>query len=288
MHMEVGMKTKTLYVSDLDGTLLTPEECLSPFTAETIKKLTAEGMLFSYATARSLTTAKKVTGALGNLHIPVILNNGGTIADAADGRVLEGVYFSAEERDFVRQVLDAAELSPIVYARTGDSVDTERVSYVPENRSAGMLEYLRSRKGDPRFRAVQGESLYDSNIFYFTIIRDTQEELKAAAERMQADGRFAVYFDKNLYDASWWLEIVPKRTTKANAVKRLAELYGCGRIVCFGDGSNDVSMFRIADAGYAVANASDVLKAQATAVIGANTEDGVAHKLLELWEQANK
>ena len=43
---------KTLYVSDLDGTLLRRDQTVSPFTAETINTLTARGMLFSYATAR--------------------------------------------------------------------------------------------------------------------------------------------------------------------------------------------------------------------------------------------
>ena len=48
---------KTLYVTDLDGTLLRHDQTVSPFTAETINTLTSRGMLFSYATARSLVTA---------------------------------------------------------------------------------------------------------------------------------------------------------------------------------------------------------------------------------------
>ena len=255
---------KTLYVSDLDGTLLTPEECLSPFTAEAIKALTAEGMLFSYATARSLMTARKVTSLLGEIHLPVIVNNGGAILDSADGRILEAVYFTTEEIAFVRQVLCDMGLSPIVYARTGNSADAELVSYVPENISHGMQVYLNSRKEDPRFRTVSDQQLYSNSVFYLTIIRDSLDELESAAEQIRADNRFQVYLDRNLYDDSWWLEIVPKRTTKANAVKRLAELYGCDKIVCFGDGGNDVSMFRVADEGYAVANAGDLLKAEAT------------------------
>ena len=35
---------KTLYVSDLDGTLLRRDQTVSPFTAETINTLTARGM----------------------------------------------------------------------------------------------------------------------------------------------------------------------------------------------------------------------------------------------------
>ena len=51
---------KTLFVSDLDGTLLRSDETLSQFTIDTINELAKRGILFSYATARSLVTAKKV------------------------------------------------------------------------------------------------------------------------------------------------------------------------------------------------------------------------------------
>ena len=43
-------------------------------------------------------------------------------------------------------------------------------------------------------------------------------------------------------------------------------------------------MFETADESYAVKNADESLKAAATAVIDSNKEDGVAKKLLELWE----
>lgn len=52
---------KCLYVSDLDGTLLRSDETLSEYTCDVINKLTENGAFFSYATARSYLTAKKVT-----------------------------------------------------------------------------------------------------------------------------------------------------------------------------------------------------------------------------------
>ena len=44
---------RTLYVSDLDGTLLRSDERTSGYTNRTVNRLVGEGMLFSYATARS-------------------------------------------------------------------------------------------------------------------------------------------------------------------------------------------------------------------------------------------
>ena len=67
----------------------------------------------------------------------------------------------------------------------------------------------------------------------------------------------------------------------ANAIRQLKALLGCDRLVVFGDGRNDLDMFRFADESYAVSNAVEELKEAATAVIGSNDEDGVAKWLLE-------
>ncbi|MGN0479736.1 MAG: HAD hydrolase family protein [Hominenteromicrobium sp.] len=274
----------TLYISDLDGTLLCPEVCLSPFTAETIRRLVREGMLFSYATARSFNTAGKVTGALGRIHLPVIVYNGEAIADAADGTILNAVYFTPEETSFLRTVFMRAGLRPVVYSRAGGDAASERVAYLPDHPSRGLQNYLDSRKGDRRLCAVTPETLYDGRAFYFTMIEDDAARCEAPYREVLASERFNVLLQKDVYSDTYWFEVMPKAASKANAVRRLASLYGCGRIVCFGDGDNDRSMFRIADESYAVANAAESLKAEATAVIGSNREDGVAKKLLELWQ----
>ena len=50
----------TLFVSDLDGTLLNNAQALSKFTMDTINKFTDLGYKFCYATARSNATASVV------------------------------------------------------------------------------------------------------------------------------------------------------------------------------------------------------------------------------------
>ena len=74
---------------------------------------------------------------------------------------------------------------------------------------------------------------------------------------------------------------MPARASKARAILKLKELWGCGRVVSFGDAVNDLPMFEISDECYAVANAVDELKAAATGVIGSNEDDGVAKWLLD-------
>ena len=88
---------KTLYVTDLDGTLLNRQDRVSPFSIRTINELVKKGMLFTYATARSLVSASKVTEGLST-NIPVIAYNGAFILQPSSGAVLAREDFTAEER----------------------------------------------------------------------------------------------------------------------------------------------------------------------------------------------
>ena len=63
---------KTLYVSDLDGTLLNSNTALTDTTIETINALVEEGMEFTFATARSITSASLVSRGL-HLRTPLIV-----------------------------------------------------------------------------------------------------------------------------------------------------------------------------------------------------------------------
>lgn len=69
---------KTLYISDLDGTLLNKSAKVSDFTENAVNNLIEKGMQFSYATARSLSSASVITAKL-NINMPVIVYNGAFI-----------------------------------------------------------------------------------------------------------------------------------------------------------------------------------------------------------------
>lgn len=80
------------------------------------------------------------------------------------------------------------------------------------------------------------------------------------------------------------IEIQPAGTGKGDAIARLRGLYG-GKIhtvIAVGDYENDIDMIRKADIGYAVANATDSVKAAADRITVANTEHALAAIIAEL------
>lgn len=268
---------KTLYVSDLDGTLLRNNETTSEYTNYVINSLTEKGMLFSYATARSLVTAKKVTKGI-NAKIPLIVYNGAFVMDNVTGEILISNYFDKS----VCEVLDelfSNKVYPIVYAYIEGK---EKFSFVPELCTTGMEKFLQSRSGDIRTNEVKTiDELKKGDIFYITCI-DEEEKLKPLYEKYK--DIFHCVYQTDIYTKEQWLEIMPLAASKSNAIKQLQEFLGCEKLVVFGDGKNDIDMFEVADESYAVQNAHEDLKKYATAIIGSNDEDGVAKWLDKMLE----
>ena len=146
---------KTLYVSDLDGTLLRSDQRTSEYTNRVINELVAKGMLFSYATARSYSTSHKVTAGM-TAPFPIIIYNGAFVRDNASGQMLlENFYEKEAVAPLVRDLTEHG-ITPIVY---GFVDGIERFSYNIDTVEGGAKDFIDTRHGDSRDRQVMPQRL---------------------------------------------------------------------------------------------------------------------------------
>lgn len=261
---------KTLYVSDLDGTLLNSQQQTSTYTNPTIEKLVDQGMLFSYATARSYYSAKPATKGL-SAKIPLILYNGAFIIDNQSQEILVSNFFLKEEVNELSYYFKQKNFYPIVYAFINKQ---EKFSYIPGKSTKQQLDFI-STRNDKRKNPTEND-LYQGDVFYVSCIA-SKKQLESFYHDLK--DRYQCLFSKDIYSQDWWLEILPQKATKAHAILQLKDYLKCEKVVVFGDGLNDLSMFEIANESYAVENACKELKEKATGVIGRHDQDAVAHWL---------
>lgn len=263
----------TLYLSDLDGTLLRSDQTLSAYTCAVIDRLVSAGVHFSYATARSIETASKVTRGI-RVALPVIVQNGTFIVDSATKKPLWSAKFTPAEAERIFEAFLRRGLFPIIYAVIDGR---NRFSYLRDRCTGPQWEFLLTRIGgsDRRAREIfSEEDALDGDSHYFACISDDEGALLSVKEALEGD--FRCIFSRDIYTGAPWLEVMPNSASKAAAARRLREMLGCNKLVCFGDAVNDLPMFELADERYAVANAAPELKAIATDVIDGNDEDAVA------------
>lgn len=259
----------TLYVSDLDGTLLADSGKLKPRTADMLNSFIDCGTLFSYCTARGLATASEIMSGV-RINAPVVLMNGVYIYDPVTGEYPFRASFGEKQCSLLKRTIEENGETPLIYA----FIDSrERMSFVES--APNLKRFLSRRKGDSRRRPVEcAGDMFAGELFYAAFIDPVNLPVLERVFTPENGFMTASYID-TYPPHQRWFEVFPAEAGKAGAVAKLKTLTGADEVVCFGDNANDLPMFEAADRCYAVGNAIPELKAAADGVIGTNESGGV-------------
>ncbi len=262
----------TLYATDLDGTLLRSDMSISDESAEALNRLIEGGVLFTFATARSFSSAAPLLKKL-HLSCPAVTFNGVFVIDPKTGEHIIENIFTPKSLDIAREYFVSNGMAPLVYSYIDGR---ERVSFL-RDRLDEVRGYVEPRIKDKRLRPVSSYSeLFEGRVFYFTLL-DPKQDIAEMYEVFSRENGFSTSMMHDTYNKSQiWFEIFSKNASKASAILQVLELTRADRLVCFGDNNNDISMITAADTGVAVANACEELKSAADIVIGSNDEGAVA------------
>lgn len=270
---------KVLYITDLDGTLLTPEGVISPRSLEMLNGLIASGTLIACATARSASTALPITAKL-QLELPLILMNGAAVYDTRKKRYISESDISGEISREVLKTLQALRCPAFVYTIR----DGRLVCFSPPFMNHGMKAFreYREKVYGKRFEDIPSyEALLEVPVIYFTFVGE-REKLLPVYERMREVKGLHALFYEDVYGDDWFLEVSRADVSKGLAASWLKREISADKLVVFGDNLNDLPLFEAADFSFATENAKPALKARANRIIGPNTTDAVAETLYRI------
>ncbi|MDO4510382.1 MAG: HAD family hydrolase [Bacteroidales bacterium] len=276
------MKDTTLFISDLDGTLLDADSRISQETVDILNPLLDDGLLFTVATARTPAT---VVPMLSSLHttLPFIVLNGAATWDSQRG---EYSHVNVIDHDTVLAVCAVYErhgFHPLIYRRHGHLIHThhygtlspQEQKFVEERQGLELKKFF---LGDANYKHSPGDAMLIFSMQDYERLRPIYEEVTATIPCS------AVFYHDIFDPASGLLEIYAPGVSKAEAVKRMQAQMGAEEVVVFGDNRNDIPMMQVATQSIAVENAFPEVKAAATKVIGPNTTASVPKYIAKITQ----
>ena len=259
---------------DVDGTLLAPDNSITPATKEAIREAKAAGIEIVVCTGRAFVEVRDILRQLPEVRYLSC----GTGAYALDVWTMETLYECSMPEELGRQAYRAvAQADCMVHFYTGLSVRHSR--WCMDHFTDYMEEKMRTLM-------EQSHIIVDDLDAFVESYHGTVEKLyvtfpnRAEYEKAYEAVRKLPVF---LTDGGWAvdLEVMSRDTDKGVALRALAEKLGIAReqVLAMGDSGNDCAMLRYAGVGAAMGNAGEQAKKAADVIAPSNREDGVAWML---------
>ncbi len=257
-----------LAIFDLDGTLTNSQKELSPRNREALISLQKQGVKVALASGRPTYGIEPLARELMLEHYGgyILSYNGGVIIDCATG---ETIHHQLLPKEMIEPLYEATKRhNCTILSYSGEEILAERIDcqYVQHE---SMLNKMPLRQVDSFVESFK-EDLPKC-------LAVGEPEAAAALERELQESYskgMSIYRSEPFF-----VELVPLGVDKANSLEHLSQHMGitAADMIAFGDGFNDLSMIQYVGCGVAMANAQEVVKANADAHTLSNDLDGVAY-----------
>ena len=278
-------KYKIVFI-DIDGTLVNDEKIIPKENIEIIKKLKEDGIEVVLTSGRPYNSIQQYSEKSGA--VPYVIGSNGGVA--VNFKTETNIFTKAIDKNIALEILKkikSKNLYTVATISRNLAVETEQFSMTPENRSevkvVESLDEVLTNTNDP--------------IMKFSVINDEKENIEIF--RDEIINLFDLSLTKvdtfviprryrkveNKYALPYIMDIMPKNVSKGEAIKELCKYLNIdvSETVVFGDGLNDIEMFKTGGYTVAMGNAADEIKELADVVTKTNNEAGVAYELNKIF-----
>lgn len=256
---------KVIFMTDLDGTLLTDDKRILDRDMAAIARFRAGGGIFTAATGRGYAMARRIVEDVLHLDVPSVLFNGAGVFDFKANKFLWQCEIGSQAREYIRR------LNAMFPEKLGFEVLHEQTVFVPFiNRTE--QEHLEMESVIPDLRSL--DDIPEGGWLKFVI----------AAEPSDLDEVQRTVESGGFEDAQWvrsaphYFECLPRGVDKSRGFAELIRILGAEDrfSVAAGDYMNDTAMIRNADLGAAVASAQESVKAAADLIVCDNNSGAIS------------
>ncbi|MCL4544364.1 MAG: Cof-type HAD-IIB family hydrolase [Chloroflexi bacterium] len=264
-----------LLVLDVDGTLLDPNDRITPATQAAVHAAASAGCVVTLATGRRFRAAQPIARTLG-LTLPILVQNGALIKHSKSGEVLYHRHLPLVGAHTAITTLWKAGFQPIIFenAFTGERIYSGPSAYDNEVTAPYLLRYQ-----DLLIRRATLEELLPEAAPLEVSVIDSVERMERLPDQLAIAGLRTLF--TVLRNGNAFLEVLAENCSKATALSALAAHFDVPieQTMAVGDNLNDLELLRCAGIGVAMGNAPASVREAARFVTLSNDADGVAHAI---------
>ncbi|KIZ46407.1 MULTISPECIES: Cof-type HAD-IIB family hydrolase [Rhodopseudomonas] len=257
------MSQIALVISDVDGTLVTPDKQLTDAALAAVARLRAAGIGFTITSSRPAIGMQWLIEPLG-ITLPVGPFNGSSILDPSL-EVLDQSLIPAPAVQITLTLLEQFGVDIWLFTNDNWFIRRDDGKYVPHERDTIHFDPTQVEDFAP---------LADSACKIVGASADAAllERCEQALQAELGDQAFAIR------SQSYYLDVTPPGRNKGTFVQAMAKRLDISTdaIATIGDMQNDLAMFRVSGLSVAMGNATDDVKRCASHVTGSNEDDGFA------------
>ncbi len=249
-----------MVVTDIDGTIYSPENGISENVKKCIHNLISSGKYVAIATGRTYSSAKYIADMIG-IKCPLICYQGGLV-NSYEGEILDVKYLNP---DIAREIITDCRKRNIHL-----NVYIEDTLYV-EDDDKYIKDYI-GDKGIDYFKVNSFDELDFSKLNKLLAINYDTKFIDDFIVELR--NKYPQIYVVKSFD--YFCEIANKEATKGSAIKFLANRLGFSEkeVLAIGDQNNDIEMVKTAGIGVAMANGTDEIKAEADYITDTVQNDG--------------
>ncbi|KAF5082660.1 HAD hydrolase family protein [Acetobacterium wieringae] len=272
-HLPRRRNRKTLFVTNLDGSLLNSQVEISSYSRIKLNTMIRQGALITIATTRSAETLLPLLEGV-EIKVPVIMMNGAVWYDLQKRSYLSCKKMNPEVAKQLIDVFEKRELNCFTHTIIND------VLHVYYTRLINPVEekIYHSKKRLPEQSYVCGEVPNDQSVLSIMAVdqKATIVQVKAAIMKLEIASAVNVEcYPDDQHPGYYFLEITSREASVKNAIMDMKARYATDKVIAFGNDIRNAAMLEAADFAYVVENASIELKEMGWPQIGANDDDAV-------------
>ncbi len=227
-HKTSNNGLKTLYISDLDGTLLGNDAAVSPESTEMLNEAISAGAMFSVATARTPATVASILSDI-DTRLPMAVMTGATLWNAADRQYSYTRFLPEKEARKVIEIYRETGFSSFVYTLRDNMLHIYHIGQLSLARTHVHVAEREHSSFKTFHIPPDGESaLPDTldNVVLFYGIRNNEISLKAHESVSRLVECSPLCYHDIYGQETAVAEVFAKEATKAEGIRTLAQIAG--------------------------------------------------------------